>query len=173
MSTQVSEISRRDFCRRSAAGLASVLAAGAAPVIVPARVLGAEAPSKKLALGVIGCGRIAHTFNVPSCLANGGKAYCDFIALSDVDLARLRSLRNRLAGAKMQGRDLVAMPLEEAQRTSTACVLGYMAMKLGRKLKWDAKAERFIDDAEANGMMFRPAREGFGVRQYLAELSRS
>ena len=108
MSTQVSEISRRDFCRRSAAGLASVLAAGAAPVIVPARVLGAEAPSKKLALGVIGCGRIAHTFNVPSCLANGGKAYCDFIALSDVDLARLRSLRNRLAGAKMQGRDLVA-----------------------------------------------------------------
>ena len=101
-------ISRRDFCRRSAAGLAGILAAGVAPVIVPARVLGAEAPSKKLALGVIGCGRIAHSFNVPSCLANGGKAYCDFIALSDVDLARLRSLRGRLAGAKMQGRDIVA-----------------------------------------------------------------
>ena len=108
MARQVSDISRRDFCRRSAAGLAGMLAAGAAPVIIPARVLGAEAPSKKLALGVIGCGRIAHSFNVPSCLANGGKAYCDFIALCDVDLARLRSLRNRLAGAKMQGRDLVA-----------------------------------------------------------------
>ena len=421
---------RREFCRRSAVGLAGIITAGAAPVFVPASVLGATAPSKKIALGVIGCGRIAHTYNVPSCLANGGKAYCDFIALSDVDPDRLQSLRKNLArkGPKMQGRDLVAdsrcyadyrklladpaidgvliatpdfwhaqmaveacragkdvflqkpmaltigegraivdaakkynrilrtgtqqrteenfihavecaregrigkvvrvevgvpddpkeynlpleepvpvgfdwnlwlgstpdapysqlrshqrgkggkvnfarpswmtiqtytmgmvanwgahhmdtairglgeelggpvsvegkcvypkrrlwdvhgdcditwryasgaeikmastrkypcgvrfvgennrewveemrthgplaMPLEEAQRTSVACVLGYMAMKLGRKLKWDAKNERFIDDAEANGMMFRPARPGFGVQQYLKDLS--
>ena len=105
-----SGISRRDFCRRSAAGFAGILAAGVAPTIVPASVLGASAPSKKLALGVIGCGRIAHTYNVPSCLANGGKAYCDFIALSDVDPDRLQSLRKELArkGPKMQGRDLVA-----------------------------------------------------------------
>ena len=102
--------SRRAFCRRSVAGLAGIVAAGATPVFVPARVLGASAPSKKLALGVIGCGRIAHTYNVPSCLANGGKAYCDFIALSDVDPDRLQSLRKELArkGPKMQGRDLVA-----------------------------------------------------------------
>ena len=65
------------------------------------------------------------------------------------------------------------MPLEEAQVTSNACILGYMAMKLGRKLKWDAKAEKFIDDAEANRMLFRDEREGFGVKQYLAELARA
>ena len=425
------DTTRREFCRRSAVGLAGIITAGAAPVFVPASVLGATAPSKKIALGVIGCGRIAHTYNVPSCLANGGKAYCDFIALSDVDPDRLQSLRKKLAGKKMQGRDLVAdsrcyadyrklladsaidgvliatpdfwhaqmaveacragkdvflqkpmaltigegraivdaakkynrilgfdwnmwlgstpdapysqlrshqrgkngkvnfarpswmtiqtytmgmvanwgahhmdtairglgeelggpvsvegtcvypkrrlwdvhgdcditwtyasgaeikmastrkypcgvrfvgekgdwifcgfagkqtksdpvgvsadkvagmpiaasrkgiiedpaskplprpmehnrewveemrtrgplaMPLEEAQRTSVACVLGYMAMKLGRKLKWDAKNERFIDDAEANGMMFRPARPGFGVQQYLKDIRTS
>ena len=101
-------ITRNEFCRRSFAGIAGIIAAGAAPAFVPASVIGASAPSKKLALGVIGCGRIAHTYNVPSCLKNGGKEICDFIALSDVDLARLKSLRRKLASKGMQGRDLVA-----------------------------------------------------------------
>ena len=92
------DTTRREFCRRSAVGLAGIITAGAAPVFVPASVLGATAPSKKIALGVIGCGRIAHIYNVPSCLASGGKAYCDFIALSDVDPDRLQSLRKKLAG---------------------------------------------------------------------------
>ena len=67
------KITRLDFCRRSAAGLAGIMAAGVAPVFVPARVLGAGAPSKKIAIGVIGCGRIANSYNVPSCLKDGGK----------------------------------------------------------------------------------------------------
>ena len=71
---------------------------------------------------------------------------------------------------EMRTRGPLAMPLEEAQRTSTTCVLGYMAMKLGRKLTWDAKAERFVDDAQANAMLFREERAGFGVKQYLKEL---
>ena len=71
---------------------------------------------------------------------------------------------------EMRTRGPLAMPLEEAQRTSTTCVLGYMAMKLGRKLTWDAKAERFVDDAQANAMLFREERTGFGVKQYLKEL---
>ena len=43
---KVMKMTRRGFCRRSAAGLAGIVAAGAAPVFVPARVLGTEAPSK-------------------------------------------------------------------------------------------------------------------------------
>jgi predicted dehydrogenase len=101
------DISRRDFCRRTAAGIASILAAGVGPAIIPATVLGKDAPSKKLALGVIGCGRIAHIYNVPSCLAKGGKKLCNFIALSDVDIVRMNSMKRMLAGRKMQGRDLV------------------------------------------------------------------
>ena len=104
----IKNVTRREFCRSSATGLAGIVAAGAAPVFVPARVLGAEAPSKKLALGVIGCGRIANAYNVPSCLKNGGKELCEFIALSDVDLVRIQHLKRQLAGEKMQGRDLVA-----------------------------------------------------------------
>jgi len=77
---------------------------------------------------------------------------------------------NREWVEEMRTRGPLAMPLEEAQRTSVACVLGYMAMKLGRKLTWNAKTECFVDDAEANRMMFRPARAGFGVEQYVKEL---
>ena len=101
-------MTRREFCGRSAGGIAVMLAAGAAPALLPAKVMGKEAPSKKIALGVIGCGRIAHSYNVPSCLKQGGRAICDFIALSDVDLTRVRSMRQKLAGKDMQGRDLVA-----------------------------------------------------------------
>ena len=108
MEATVSSLPRRDFCRQSFAGLAGIMASGAAPALVPASVLGAEAPSNKIALGVIGCGRIANAYNVPSCLKKGGSKYCSFIALSDVDLVRLRHLKRRLAAKDMQGRDLVS-----------------------------------------------------------------
>ena len=71
---------------------------------------------------------------------------------------------------EMRTRGPLAMPLEEAQRTSTTCILGYTAMKLGRKLNWDAKAERFVNDDEANRTLFRDERKGFGVKQYLKDL---
>jgi len=95
---------RRDFCR---GGLAGVLAAGVAPVFVPASVLGATAPSKKITIGVIGCGRIAQAFNIPGCLSDGGRDLCDFIGLCDVDPDRRNHYRTLLATKKFQGRDLV------------------------------------------------------------------
>ena len=104
MTNTAARFNRRAFLQ---SGLSAGVAAGF-PAILPSRVLGAQAPSKKLALGVIGCGRIAHAYNVPSCLKNGGRAYCDFIALADVDRARLRNMRRKLAGREMQGRDLVS-----------------------------------------------------------------
>ena len=95
---------RRGFCQQ---GLAGVLAAGLAPAFVPASVLGATAPSKKITIGVIGCGRIAQSFNIPSCLASGGRDLCDFIGLCDVDPDRRAYYKKLLATKKFQGRDLV------------------------------------------------------------------
>jgi len=49
-------------------------------------------------------------------------------------------------------------PVEIAHRSCTACILGYIAMRTGRKLRWDADNERFIGDDEANRMISRPMR---------------
>lgn len=49
-------------------------------------------------------------------------------------------------------------PAEISHRSNTVCVLGFIAMLLGRKLKWDPEQERFINDAEANRMLARPMR---------------
>jgi len=49
-------------------------------------------------------------------------------------------------------------PVEIGHRSNTICVLGFITMLLGRKLKWDAEQERFINDAEANRMLARPMR---------------
>jgi predicted dehydrogenase len=46
-------------------------------------------------------------------------------------------------------------------RTATACHLGNIAMRLGRKLRWDPQREQFVGDDEANGWLSRPQRKGF------------
>jgi len=45
--------------------------------------------------------------------------------------------------------------IESAVRTDTVCHVNDIAMRLGRKLRWDPGAERFLDDAEANRMLTR------------------
>lgn len=54
-------------------------------------------------------------------------------------------------------------PAEVAHRSNTACILSWIAMKLQRPLEWDAAAERFVNDAEANAMLTRPERPGHGA----------
>ena len=49
-------------------------------------------------------------------------------------------------------------PVEVGHRSCTVCLLGDLAMRLGRKLKWDPDQEQFINDAETNRMLSRPMR---------------
>ena len=49
-------------------------------------------------------------------------------------------------------------PVEVAHRSCSVCILGSIAMKLGRKLKWDPGRERFVGDEEANRMLGRAYR---------------
>lgn len=44
-------------------------------------------------------------------------------------------------------------PVEVGHRSNTICVITHIAMRLQRKLTWDAKAERFVGDDEANQML--------------------
>jgi predicted dehydrogenase len=48
---------------------------------------------------------------------------------------------------------------ETGQRSTTVSHLGNIAFRTGRKLKWDAKTESFVGDAEASAMLQRPARK--------------
>ena len=45
--------------------------------------------------------------------------------------------------------------IESAVRTDTVCHICDIAMRLGRKLRWDPVAERFVGDAEANRLLTR------------------
>jgi predicted dehydrogenase len=50
-------------------------------------------------------------------------------------------------------------PAEVGHRTITIAHLGNIAMQLGRKLRWDPAAERFINDESANAKLSRPMRK--------------
>jgi predicted dehydrogenase len=57
------------------------------------------------------------------------------------------------------GRDPIA-PIDQSARSLTACYLAWLAMKLGRRLVWDAASERFTGDEAANGRLGRAPRRG-------------
>jgi len=90
------DMSKRTFSRRGF--LKTGVAAGsvvAFPEIIPARALGAQAPSKRIQVGVIGCGRIASGMDIPGVWQNNDLA--TVVALSDCDVKRMRATKARTA----------------------------------------------------------------------------
>jgi myo-inositol 2-dehydrogenase/D-chiro-inositol 1-dehydrogenase len=64
--------------------------------------------------------------------------------------------RDFIDAVKTRGRTLE--DAEVGHRTTSLCRLGHIAIQIGRKLKWDPDAERFIDDDTANRLLGRPMR---------------
>jgi len=54
-------------------------------------------------------------------------------------------------------------PVEVGHRSCSVCLLGEIAMRLGRKLKWDPETEQFNNDDEANRMLSRPMRSPWHI----------
>ena len=54
-------------------------------------------------------------------------------------------------------------PVEIGHRACTVCLVTHIAMKLGRKLKWNPDTEKFMDDDEANSLLSRPQRAPYGT----------
>jgi predicted dehydrogenase len=48
---------------------------------------------------------------------------------------------------------------EIGHRSASVCHLGVIALRLGRKLRWDPARETFVDDREADGYLARPMRK--------------
>jgi myo-inositol 2-dehydrogenase/D-chiro-inositol 1-dehydrogenase len=88
-SKKPSSITRREFVQKSAA-TAAVLAA---PMIIPTRLLGATAPSNRVNVGHIGCGRIAQGHDMVG-VANADLA--DVLAVCDLDSRRVLSGKARV-----------------------------------------------------------------------------
>jgi len=75
--------------------------------------------------------------------------------------------KNWLECVKSRATPLAPAPF--AHRANAACILSWIAMKTGRPLTWDAKAEKFINDAEANSMLTRPERGKYGALKLAAK----
>ncbi len=69
--------------------------------------------------------------------------------------------KNWLECVKSRSQPLAPAPV--AHRANTACIVSWIAMKLGRPLTWDVTAERFVDDPAANAMLLRPERAPYGA----------
>ena len=54
-------------------------------------------------------------------------------------------------------------PIEVAHRSTSVCLLGGICLKLGRKLQWDPKAEKFVNDDEANKLLRYPMRKPWSL----------
>ncbi len=81
-----SNLSRRGFMKSSTKGaLAASLAITGFPTIVPASVLGKNAPSNKIQIGQIGFGRIARSHDLPETMKN---EIARVVAVADVDSKR-------------------------------------------------------------------------------------
>jgi predicted dehydrogenase len=118
---QTHPTSRRSFLK---SGLSAALAAGIAPQIVGSRVLGAEAPSKKVTLGFIGVGTHGYGVNLLSFLQQED---CEVLAVCDVFASRRARAREKVeqetqrknCGEIADFRELIARPDIDAVVIST------------------------------------------------------
>ncbi len=67
----------------------------------------------------------------------------------------------------IQTRKPAATTVEQAHRSTSVCIVGWIAMKLGRKLRWDPQAEQFLGDEAANAMLTRTERAPYGALAFL------
>lgn len=68
-------------------------------------------------------------------------------------------LRNFFACIK--SRQKPTADVEIGHRSNSVCHLINMARDLGRTLRWDPAAEKFVDDSEAGRLLSRPRRKGY------------
>lgn len=58
----------------------------------------------------------------------------------------------------VKSRKLNITPAEVGHRSTSVCIVGHIAMRLGRKLQWNPLIEKFVNDDQANAMLRRQQR---------------
>jgi len=91
MESEKKPLTRRDFIRSTSKGLlAGVLTAGAFPTIVPASVLGKNAPSNRINIAALGTGRISRDHDMPGVWKYDNAR---IIAVCDLDSKRVNDAK--------------------------------------------------------------------------------
>ena len=90
MRTKATNLNRRQFLKLTGASTAAI----GFPIIIPARVLGAEAPGKLIQIAQIGCGRIANDMDIPGVLKHPRRAR--IVAVADFDSRRVDLARRKI-----------------------------------------------------------------------------
>jgi predicted dehydrogenase len=81
---------------------------------------------------------------------------------NDIQLYRSSNHRRNFLDCVRTRRETVC-PIEAAVRSDTICHIDDIAIRLGRRLRWDPDQERFLDDEQANRMLARPMRSPWHV----------
>jgi predicted dehydrogenase len=68
----------------------------------------------------------------------------------------------------VRSRQTPLAPAPVAHRSNSACIVSWIAMKLGRPLQWDVRSERFVGDAAADALLARPERAPHGAGRLAA-----
>jgi len=127
----------------------------AGPLILPRHILGGDAPSKKIGIGMIGMGRQAYYSNLPAFL---NMEDCVVTAVCDVDAWRLqqgmqaieRHYRKKVAKAYRDFRELLADPNVDAVMISTPdhwhVPMAIAAVKAGKDVSLEKPITRYIHE---------------------------
>ena len=65
----------------------------------------------------------------------------------------------------IESRKAPISPVDIGHMACVVCLISHIAMKIPRKLEWDSKIEKFINDNEANALLERPQRKPYGTNQ--------
>jgi hypothetical protein len=87
----------------------------------------------------------------------------DVVALFKGNTAKMGDHMGNFFEAWMHGKHPISDVVSQ-HRSVSACHLGNISIRLGRKLEWDAEKEEFIGDSEANSMLKREQREPYQIK---------
>jgi predicted dehydrogenase len=77
---------------------------------------------------------------------------------TEIERPHLRNFLDCVKSGKRPNADI-----EEGHKTTRLCHLGNIAYRVGRTLRFDAKAEALVGDEEANGLLGRTYRKGYAI----------
>ncbi|MCX7827337.1 MAG: Gfo/Idh/MocA family oxidoreductase [Verrucomicrobiae bacterium] len=121
------------------------------------------ADSKKNKLGILFEGSEGWVFVDPSRVdAEPKSLLTSTIGPGEIHLYESKQHKQDFLDCVRSRKDPVA-PVEVGHRSCSVCILGHIAMKTGRKLKWNPQLERFTNDEAANRMLSRSGREAWNV----------